>query len=182
MDDWAKRNNVVIMKPLAYNAQANVASEHFWRHLNSRMMATIDYPGAVSTDARITFQWNLQRKRRDRLLAVRAGVRRASSHARPEPRAGSSHTSPTDHRGTRRTITMPTDDGRNHHCYCRQSGQRCTAGVGSRAQPRRRGGAAWFVAWRQVHVFQPASGRLPKARGAAGRSYLRSPGRQRSRH
>ena len=30
MDDWAKRNNVVIIKPLAYNAQANAASERFW--------------------------------------------------------------------------------------------------------------------------------------------------------
>jgi hypothetical protein len=35
MDDWAKRNNVVIIKPLAYNAQVNVASERFWRHLCS---------------------------------------------------------------------------------------------------------------------------------------------------
>ena len=52
MDDWAKRNNVVIIKPLAYNAQANAASERFWRHLNARMMASSDYPGDAGTDAR----------------------------------------------------------------------------------------------------------------------------------
>ena len=63
MDVWANRNNVVIIKPLAYNAQANAASERFWRHLNARMMATSDYPGDAGTDARITFEWNIQRKR-----------------------------------------------------------------------------------------------------------------------
>jgi transposase InsO family protein len=51
MDDWAKRNNVDIIKALAYNAQANAASERFY------------YPGDAGTDARITFEWNIQRKR-----------------------------------------------------------------------------------------------------------------------
>ncbi len=73
---------MVIIKPLAYNAQANVASERFWRHLTARMMATSDYPGDAGTDARITFEWNIQRKCGTGFSPyVRTHVRCAGSYA-----------------------------------------------------------------------------------------------------
>ena len=114
---------------MAYNAQANAASERFWRHLNARMMATSDYPGDAGTDARITFEWNIQRKRGTGFSPYELrspAVTRALNLARGV-----------------HTLRPPTAEERVELEQCLQdTAETITAIAANRARARRRGGAA----------------------------------------
>ena len=165
MDEWAERNNVVVIKPLAYNSQANAASERFWRHFNARMMATNDYPGDTESDARITWEWNIQQRRGTgyspyQLMYGAPVVTRALNHARGV-----------------HTLRPPTAEERAELEQCLQdTAETITSIAANRANGARRASAIErnrngvavlpdLMPGEKCMFYQPASGGLAKGRG-----------------
>ena len=171
MDDWAERNNVVIPKPLAYNSQANAASERFWRHFNARMQAANDYPGDQESDKRICWEWNIQRKRGTRFspFEIMYGtpvITRALNRARGV-----------------HTVRAPTAEERAELEQCLQQTAATITGIAARrANTARRSKAIdrniagvavlpELLPGDKCMFYQPASGGLVKAKGRS-RSFV----------
>ena len=171
MDEWAVRNNVVIPKPLAYNAQANAASERFWRHYNARMQAANDYPGDQESDKLICWEWNIQRKRGTgfspfEIMYGSPVVTRALNRARGV-----------------HTVRAPTAEERTELEQCLQQTAATITGLAARrANTARRSNAIDrniagvavlpdLLPGEKCMFYQPASGGLVKAKGRS-RSFV----------
>ena len=59
---WARRHGINVVKPLAYSPTGNGSAEIFWKHYETALRSSSNFPGGPEEDAKIAFAWNTQTK------------------------------------------------------------------------------------------------------------------------